>query len=360
MRLLDSYVLRYFLLAYVVCFVSLLALYIIIDLFAKMDEFAVNADEYGSLLANISTYYAFRLPWYFERLSGIFCLLSAIFALAWLEHQNEIVPWQAAGVPARRLLYPVLLATLAVTGLSIANREWLVPLCSSFLQRGADDPHGLKQVLVQGGYDSNMIHFEGTAAEPVHGLIRGGRLTFPSSLTGGLLCLQCSEMQFCPEAGGWRLQRTSPNNLECPHPALRRIQSGVYFLESDMSFDRLTRSGGWFQYEPTTELLRMLEDHGTRQRRIEVIALLHRRLTTPALDIILVLLGIGLVQNGQAGRNLFVKLGLCLVMYGAFQGTQFLCSGLAGSGFLDPILAAWTPVFLFGPTAVALLDCLRA
>jgi lipopolysaccharide export system permease protein len=359
MRLLDAYILRYFLLAYGVCFASLLSLYIVIDLFAKMDEFAVNADSWGALLSNISTYYLFRLPWFFHRLSGIFCLLSAIFALAWMEHQNELVPCLAAGIPGRRLIYPVLAATLIVTGLGVINREWLIPMCSTHLQRSADDPHGAKQVMVQGGYDSNLVHFEGLAADIEQQVIRGGRLTFPSHLAGRLIHLYCAEMRYCPEANGWRLHGTVPEIIDCPQAALRSLTPGVYFLQSSMTFDRLTRSGGWFQYESTPELLRMLHQDGTHQRRIEVIALLHRRLTGPLLDVLLVLLGLGIVQAGQAGRNIFIKFGLCFITYGVFMGLQFLCSGMAGSGFLDPLLAAWVPVFIFGSAVFATLDHLR-
>jgi hypothetical protein len=232
-------------------------------------------------------------------------------------------------------------------------------LCSIQLQRSADDPHGAKLVMVQGGYDANLIHFEGLAAEPELLIIREGRITLPTKVSGGLVHVHCAEMRYFPEHGGWRLNGVVPEKLECSHPALHCYQPGSYFLTSTMTFERLTRNGAWFQYEATTDLLQMLQEDGTRQRRGELIALLHRRLTAPVLDLLLVLLGLGVIQIGQAGRNIFIKFGLCFVMYGLFMGVQFLCAGMAGSGFLDPLLAAWVPVFIFGSGTVAMLDYLR-
>ncbi len=359
MRLLDRYLLRHFMVAYLTCFASLLALYVVIDLFTKLDEFTEYAGGPADVFHTAGTYYLYRLPWLFQRLSGIVALLSALFTFAWLERQNEVTPFLAAGVPARRLLYPILLATLAITGVTIANREWLVPQCAHHLQFTAKDPRGRQALRVIGGYDANLIHFEGRAAFPERGAIEGGRVTLPSAALGHMVHLTCLEMVYrppgCSDESGWQLNAATPEQLDSRHPAIRWLGPGCYFLATDMNFERLIRNPNAFQHQPTSDLLAMLRYERSLQRRGEVIALVHRRFTAPLLELILVLFGVPFIF-ARRNENIYMKLGLGLIVYGIFHGMHSLCDYLASTEQLDPILAAWIPVLIFGPAALARVD----
>lgn len=371
MRILDRYVLRHFLLAYVVCFTSLLSLYMVIDLFSRIDEFAEHSHGARQLFYNFGTYYLFRVPWFFQRLSGVICLMAAMFAVAWLERQNEVTPWLAAGIPGRRLVYPILAATVGIIGLSIANRELLIPRCSAHLQKSAGDDDDSptredrvpKTILVQPTYDSNGILLAGRGADPKRKTVTLAELTIPAELAGQLVHLESQEMFYRParglETSGWALNGVKPERVECAHPALNWLEPGRYFLHTDASFQRLTRKPDWFYYESTRELLHLAKEESYCQRRGEVVAMLHRRLTTPLLDLILVLLGLP-VMFGRFERNVYLKIGACMIVYAVFQSSQFVCSNLAQHEWMDPILAAWLPVFVFGPLALLLGDAMKS
>jgi lipopolysaccharide export system permease protein len=362
MRILDRYVLRFYLLAYGVCFVSLLSLYVVVDLFSRVDEFVEHSRGARDLLANVGAYYLFRIPWFFQRLSGVIGLMAAMFALAWLEQHNEISAWLAAGIPGRRLLYPILAATVAVIALNVANRELIVPRCSAYLQRTADDARGLKSLPVQHAYDSHGIHLTGRCGDALHRTISLAQVTLPPEVAGNVQQLEVQEMFYRPRRGletsGWMLNGTTPDHIDCRHPALNWWGPGQYFLHSDVSFQRLTRKPDWFYYEPTPALVRLVHHDASCQRRGEVVALLHRRCTGPLLDLILVLLGMP-IMFGRFDRNLFLKAGVCLIVYVIFQGSQFVCTNLAQQELFDPILAAWLPVFVFGPLALVLADGMK-
>jgi lipopolysaccharide export system permease protein len=362
MRILDRYVLRHFVLAYAVCFVSFLSLYVVIDLFSRIDEFTQAPGGPGKLLTNVGVYYLFRVPWFFQRLSPVIALLAAMFALAWLERNNEVVGWLAAGVPVRRLTYPILAACVGLAGVSVLNRELLIPPCSPYLQRTAEDPRGLKNVLVQPVYDSEGVHIEGKCAVVERRMIQNAAVTLPASLTGRLIHLRCSEMFYLPdspdEGHGWVLRATAPAVIDGRHPSLTYMGPGTYFLHSDATFQRLTRRSDFFYYEPTSRLVELARGETQVQRRAEIVALLHRRLTAPVLDFILVLLGLPLIV-GRPDRNVYLKIGLCLLLYAVFQGVQVVTANLAQQEVLDPSLGAWLPVLVFGPAAMAWLDALR-
>jgi lipopolysaccharide export system permease protein len=384
MTLLDRYLLRHFLVSYAACFLSVLALYVVIDLFTRFDEFSdgtndtitVATDDKATTTAapkpkrdaltmaqGIGTYYLYRLPLIFQRLSGMMALLAATFTLGWLEKQNEILPCLAAGVSMRRLLMPVWLGILTLTGLGIANREWLVPHCAPHLIRSADDSSGKRPVLVQGRYDSQNVLFEGRVGYPERKMVQLANITLPSRLTGGMIHLNCQEMFYRPaqgkDASGWYLMGCSPAKLDpCPWP-LQQLGPGQYFLFTDMSYDRLTRRTNWFTFQSTQQLLDLLRSDDQFPRRMEVIALVHQRFTEPALEFLLLLLGVALVI-GRPEQHLILKIGSALVLFGFHYGMQLLFATSARTQFIDPVLAAWLPVFVFGPLAFVMLDGMRS
>jgi lipopolysaccharide export system permease protein len=388
MTLLDRYLLRHFLISYAACFLSVLALYVVIDLFTRLDEFTdsevesttVVATEKGTkpekatekprrkkdtveMFASVGSYYLYRLPLIFDRLSSMMALMAATFTLGWLERQNEILPCLAAGVSMRRLLLPIWIGILTLIGLGICNREWLVPHCAPQLLRSAEDSAGKRPVLVQGRYDSQNILFEGRVGYPERQMVQYANITLPSRLTGGMVHLNCKEMFYRPaqgqDASGWYLMGCTPATLDpCPWP-LQQLGPGQYFLFTDMSYDRLSRRTNWFMFQSTEQLLDLLRSDDQFPRRSEVIALVHQRFTEPALEFLMLVLGVALVI-GRPDQHLFIKLGGALILFGLYYGLQLLFSATARTQFLDPVLSAWLPVFLFGPLSFVMLDGMRS
>ena len=54
MRIVDRYVLGCFLRSYLICLVSLIGLYVVIDAFTNLDEFSEDATGFFSLLGRVS------------------------------------------------------------------------------------------------------------------------------------------------------------------------------------------------------------------------------------------------------------------------------------------------------------------
>ena len=90
--LIDRYISRAQLHAFLVVFVSLAGLYFVFDAFTNMEEFITHAAETGSLARVLAGYYGCRLVWFFDATSPVISLASAMFALSWLERHNEHRP----------------------------------------------------------------------------------------------------------------------------------------------------------------------------------------------------------------------------------------------------------------------------
>src|SRR5262245_59220676 len=162
--LLDRHLIYGYLKAYVVCLVSLLGLFIVVDLFTNLDDFTQQHKGFWATLQHIRLYYAHLTPRIFDRLSEAIILLAAMFTMAMTQRNNELLPLLSAGVSTRRVVLPVLLAACAMLGLSVANQELVLPRIDVFLVENRGNPEGDKETEVKGIYDVNGVHISGKKA----------------------------------------------------------------------------------------------------------------------------------------------------------------------------------------------------
>src|SRR2546422_8142071 len=152
----DRYLIHIFIRAFLICFASLVGLYIVIDAFSNLDEFSERAHGLVSLLATMGEYYMFKVSYYFDRLAGVITTMSAMFTFAWLQRTNELMPLLAAGVPVRRVVAPVLISASAIYGLTTINQELIIPRIAKQLQMRPDDD-SVRTVKAHASHDPRGI-----------------------------------------------------------------------------------------------------------------------------------------------------------------------------------------------------------
>src|SRR4051794_8539366 len=187
MRILDRLLLWSFFKAYLICLVSLLSLYIVIDLFTNLEDFAQHSRGLVSVLNNIGKYYGYKVVQIFDRLCEAIVLLAAAFTVAWVQRNNELVPLLSAGVSTRRVILPVLVGASLLIGLGALNQELLIPRVADALLTDRDDPRGDKTLVVVGAYTGNGIHIEGVEAKRNGLVVRPFFVMVPETIAEGLL-----------------------------------------------------------------------------------------------------------------------------------------------------------------------------
>ena len=90
----------------------------------------------------------------------------------------------------------------------------------------------------------------------------------------------------------------------------------------------------------------------------DVRVAIHARIVQPFLDITLLFLGLPLMLS-RYNRNLFVAIGLCVVVVVGFYVVVLACQWLGSSYLVSPALGAWLPLIIFVPTAMAMSQPLR-
>jgi lipopolysaccharide export system permease protein len=389
MRILDRERYWSFIKAYFICFTALVGLYVVIDAFSNLDEFAEVSDGSTVLLfQTMGRYYLIKMSLIYDQICGIITMMAAIFTVTWMQRNNELLAMLAAGISTHRVIRPVLVSALAISSLAVINQEFIMPRYAEELQKPPDDD-GLQLVKVHARQDSNGVFLNGYQAERATRSVSSFSATILVRVAGEIIELSAREAQYFPESerqlphrGGWILWGTkflaepSTRSLDVltkgvlsqvedtslyPAPKDKlaaRAGSSVYFLKTDLTFSALTRSRQWYHFAPTIELIRGLSDPSNVAEKSEMEIFLHSRIIRPLLSFNLMLLSLPLVLGG-AGRNMFVNLGMSLGTSGIFYSFSFMSQYLGGHQLYPPEMAAWLPLIIFGTIAVARWDTIR-
>lgn len=380
-----------FLKAYLICFFSLVGLYVVIHAFTNIDEFTKVADGTADLFGRMGWYYLIHFTEFYDRLCGVITMMAAIFTVTWMQRNNELLAMLAAGISTRRVIRPVIVSALVVNALAVANQEWIIPsIGASQLQRDpADDIK--RPVTIFGRYDVNGILIHGKDADRRTQTIRPFNATLPIGLFGTSHEIEAREARHipeeaarCPYRRGWLLWgasikpsdalldelqgeserllvRLSPEELArfpAPQGQQAALNGAAYFLHTNITFDAITRKRSWYQFASSCELIRGLSDPANDAERMEMLVFLHGRILRPALSLTLLFLSLPLVLGGD-NRNTFVNLGLSLATSAVFYAALFMTQFLGNNAVITPELAAWAPLIGFGTLATARWDKIR-
>lgn len=398
--------------AYLICFGSLVGLYVVIDAFTNVDEFTKVEDKFLGVMRLMGRYYLVRIPLFYDRLCGVITMMAAIFTVTWMQRNNELLAMLAAGISTHRVIVPVIVSSALVSGVAFANQEWVVPRVAEELQRTPDDD-GRRGLVIHSHRDVNDVNLGGTFAFRDTQSIAHFNATLPSSRFGSLIQITGladddpgspgAEARYvpdddptCPLRGGWLIRgaRAAPADAALdgrvlvrvgPEPAwlavatagagtpldralqavlppprtdLRKLEGGTFFLRTNLTFAMMTRSKLWYQFASTPELLASLKDPSCETERPEIAVSLHGRNLRPLLSLTLLCLSLPLVLGGMA-RNTFVNLGRALGTSAVFYLCLLICSYLGSNRVLSPELSAWAPLIGFGCVAASRWDQIR-
>src|SRR5947209_8065523 len=123
MKLLDRYVIRNFLQAYVYCIIGFISIWLIFDI---SDSISTFLDQHASL-GRVLEYYGTQVPQILVILLPVSLLLALLFVLGRMSRANEIVSMLTAGTSLTRVLAPLFAIGFLTTAASFALNYSLAP-----------------------------------------------------------------------------------------------------------------------------------------------------------------------------------------------------------------------------------------
>ncbi len=365
---LDLYILRLFLVVYVVNLLSFCLIFVLIDLVENLDNFNRQSGSLGELFSLMLRYYSINLPIVFCQVLGpIVCLTSGLFTMTLLQRSNELIPVLANGRSYRRLFLPVLLAAGVISvGTYLVQDFWIPGTREAFREmaskrKGRLETRDLKYEDTQEGililirrYLVNEKRVEGVLVLP----------TSPGEEPDSVISArQMDWVQPSQGRGYWLMKKgwiALYEPFEFREGARRSRLVTVSQPEVEGGADRLSESF----IERALETVLSPEDLEVREAQVAHMSLadLKRKVSTtadrgwkskyysrifhPVHNLVLLLLGLPIIvssgtSNVFLGAFLAVCVGAVYFVAGAF------CQALGAQGVLPPVIGSALGPVLF-------------
>jgi lipopolysaccharide export system permease protein len=374
--IIDRYLLRQYFQVLVICFLSIIGLYVVVDAFGHLDHFVDYADEHGNLLGVMASFYGYQSIAIFNKLSGVLALVAVMFTVTWIQRHQEMTALLAAGIPRMRVLRPVLIAAVGVSLVAAAAREVVIPNIRRQLSLDTKNLGGQKQAAMQIRLDEQTgVRIDGRMIVPAEQKIVGASFLLPHRWDAFGRKLTAAEARYLPPegdrpAGYLMVGVTAPKALLTePSLAIENkpviftpvdhawLEKNQLFVASGVEFEFLAAGSTWRDFASTRELVRQVKSPSTNLGA-DVRVAIHGRFLQPFLDTTLIFLGLPLIVS-RTNRNPFIAVGLCLAIVTIFMIVVLACQSLGSAGWLRPTLAVWLPLMIFVPLAVGMSDALR-
>lgn len=361
MKTLDRYILRAFFVNYLIALSVMIGVYVVIDLFFNLDEFTKDSQQPVAVtVRNILDYYGHNMLMYFAQLAGVITVVAACCTLGRMHRANELTAVLASGTSLHRVALPVILAGLAMNLAWLVDQELLVPRVADKLARPHSDIQGATVYPVWFLADRDNTLVSAREFHPGSGAIRGFIAMHRDARGRMTRIVRADAAHWDPERRVWSLtvgieERLAGDEVDAGGGPGRR---SVNTYAGDITPEDVViqQASAWTAFLSLADLSaiqrRFADDIGFTKVK-------HTRITTPFVNMILLLLAIPFFLTRErvslivaGGRGLLVC-GLCFVLAFMGQNADF------GQIISNPALPVWLPVLLFGPLAVLLLDGIR-
>ncbi|MBU6391577.1 MAG: LptF/LptG family permease [Planctomycetota bacterium] len=352
---LDNYILRAFIPTFFMCLIIISGIYVIVDLLQKLGEFV---DMGGDAFSTGLRYYTYLFPVIIFQFFPAITLIAVGIVLVRMAKNREILAMQVAGISLYRILLPIFIVTVFMSFASFGDQEWIIPRFGQRLET-------LRQTSFNNTFQQNLLlddkenrtlmriwkyNNRTQQMKSVFILARyeNGKKKFTINADEGrwlgnnTWLLTKGVKHIYDERGRWIAPVQQIDNLEFAS-AITPMELGKIKLDPSL-----------LNFEQLKELCKNEPDNPRNSM------LFHSRIAYTLTHFVLLLLGIPMVVGFERlSRNLFLRVGFCVLICGIFYSLSFVCSNLGNTGILHPVLASWLPIVIFGSVGLLFFDMMK-
>lgn len=354
MGILERYISREFLKLLGLCLIAFVFLYLLVDFIEKSNTMF----RYQATGMQVLEYFVYKIPVIVFQMIPVAILLSTLISLTILSKNSEIIAMKASGVSLYRIVAPLLVCAVLLSGFAFLLNEYVVPYTnerSEFVYqveiKEKRTAISKKRKKVWYKLDNGILHIRTyyTQTNEMRDVIIfqfDDRFRLTQRIDAKKAVWTGKDWEFKEgvrrEFDGNRF--LSGNQFDSLKVALQ---------ETPEDFSRIAKNSDEMNYRELAEFIGRVEGEGLDVTRYSVD--LQAKLSFPLVGIIMSLLAIpfALRTGRQGGVALGVGLAVGIgVIYWLFLGT-FLSLGYSGA--LPSLAAAWGCHLLFGAIGIIML-----
>lgn len=347
-RLYERYIFGSFVSALAVALAAFVAIFLVVDLFEKIDTYVDHDAAAGSVLM----YCLYKTPQIVTTVLPVAMLLGCLFGIGNLTRRNELLPLQNAGLSQNRILAPVYLTGLLISVAAFAAGETIVPQANAELdrvwreiRREPSDPGQLRtnvNYLGEGGryyligrYDARRQMMQDVVVE-----------TFANNT----LVERLDAKEAVWTAGRWEFHngflRRFVDDREEAESFQKTMVDGL--AETPEDFAKPAKDAEEMSHADLRRLVRKTRASGGAATREEVD--MHMKLSFPFSNVILIVLGSQLAARRRRS-GLAVSFAVAIGIAFLYYGTIRIGEALGMNDTIAPLPAAWLGNAVFGTIA---------
>ena len=358
MRLLDRYILRHFLQAYVYCIAGFFSIWFIFDV---SDNISTFLDQRISRML-ILKYYLTQVPQILVILLPVALLLALLFSLGRMSRSNEIVSMLTAGVSLPRIIAPLLLAAFLTTAASTFLNYSLAPHAEYAHKKLLEDPQsrrqqaGLLAQIFRNRTDNRTWFIQ--QFYPGENVFRTVHIIQQDENDNIVINYIATSAEYHPETHAWELQRVKIIYYDEAGNITRQIPYTESLTISDWSETpfRLSSANLRAEYLSVPELREYLQFNSDFPPTLLAPFATHLeyRLALPWTCFVVALIAAPL-GIGYSRRGILSSVAGAIILVFAMNFVMHLFLALGEGARIPNWAAAWTPNLIFGVLGLILI-----
>ena len=374
MKTLDRYIIRQFLINFVILLVVFTSLFVMVDLIVDMDEFVkVGKDRAetsgGLLLATLWTvgdYYGPVLVLLYVFFSGLMVLAAMGFAVGSLARKGELTAMVSSGISMHRLAAPVVVMACLLNVITLFNQEVVIPNLAHKLTRSKSQlrydsakTFQIRYAVDSSGHLLSAAQFDARQEQPM----LTGVTILERDGQGRAIRRVTAEQAFWDESrqgwelvGGFAIQPMGQGQGRLTGIEAREVTSQKFF-DSDLSPQVLLtqRASIYPRLLSFAKLRELAANPAVNDGPIRQI--MHSRFSLLVLNMLVLVIGLPFFLRREPTNMLrqgVLAVSVCLVAW----GMGMVLPDLAGAK-LNPVASAWLPVVILLPISAVGLQWVR-
>ena len=350
---LDWYIIRKFMVTFIMSILFLALIIIIFDISEKIDDFVRKEVPLHEIACD---YYLNFVPYFINQYSPMFVFLTVIFFTSKMTQDSEVVAMLSSGISYHRIVRPYLISAAIIATVSLVAGMWILPRSNATRVQFEQKYNSYRKVKM--GHDMHyklendvFVYFESFSAynntaynftmEDLH----GGRLHSK---------LSAESAQFDTTSSIWKLRnyviRDYDEGLQDHIRSGRQLDTVFSMTRDDFFRNRYTIQQ--LNQQELNQLIRTQHMRGDASVNMSLIEK-HNRFSLPISAFILTIIGFALStkkKRGGMGWNLAAgtALGFSYILFMQFSEMFVITDTLPAQ------VAVWLPNAIYAVIAVVL------
>ena len=349
-KILDSYVLKKFIATLILSLLTMVLIYIIIDLFDNLNKFI---DARMPLIGYIM-YYTLKIPEIISQIFPIVVFMSLLFTLGNLTKYNEITAMLSSGISLMRISAPLIILGILLSFGHFYFTETVVPYASRkhyeakdyYLDKGNKLHRKMNEFVYQEKNSIVYISSFDSKTEVASGVSI-------QSIKEGTIDYRLDADKMVYQKGAWKLINLTKRIFIADSTAYEKLDSlsvAMDFEPKDIAEIELKPiEMGYFELD---EYIQKKKELGADMTKWEVEKT--SKMSYSVITLILILIAIPL-STGRARSAASVNFGISVGIAFVYYLLIIMFKNWGAVGQLNAVMSAWAPNVIFGIMGLILI-----